>query len=337
MRNFNFLLDFMPERRRVTSPGQPTGRGFPLDEEEEDDDLFSPVPPGEGDEIYSQMELDDDVQEPEEKAPMGDYQDWLGRRPKREDYKPSTGRKILAGLAGFLAGLQNPAAGAAVTRGIAHGKYEGALQDWQEEGKAIGDVAELGQKYAETERKGAANKMTYEASMTGIKQREEAEQLRHIDRKEKAVDDRSKNAEELRHNQELEKIQQEKNRIDAREAGASETRASAYKSRMEDLNKKGSRVKYTDAEDAFWDSVEELAVEMMPEAEEYIERDSKSGKAIGWKADLNLSPEEVSKFQILKNEAAKKARRKLENLELDDNDPASSYDIELPPPMRRRY
>lgn len=84
---------------------------------------------------YSQM-LE---QEPASKHILDDY---LGRRPTDEQYKPGIGRKIIAGLAGLGSafGRGGPASGYAVTDKILHQPLNDAMEEYQQEGKFI-DVA----------------------------------------------------------------------------------------------------------------------------------------------------------------------------------------------------
>jgi hypothetical protein len=67
------------------------------------------------------------------------FEQHLAKRPDREDYEPSTLRKILSVIGGTLAG-GNPA----VTRKLAgYGKYDEAMGDWAQEGRGLADVADL--------------------------------------------------------------------------------------------------------------------------------------------------------------------------------------------------
>jgi hypothetical protein len=67
------------------------------------------------------------------------FEQHLAKRPDREDYEPSTLRKILSVIGGTLAG-GNPA----VTRKLAgYGEYDEAMGDWAQEGRGLADVADL--------------------------------------------------------------------------------------------------------------------------------------------------------------------------------------------------
>jgi hypothetical protein len=67
------------------------------------------------------------------------FEEHLADRPAREDYEPSTLRKILGVIGGTLAG-GNPN----VTRKLAgYGKYDEAMGDWAQEGEGLADVADL--------------------------------------------------------------------------------------------------------------------------------------------------------------------------------------------------
>jgi len=67
--------------------------------------------------------------------------DWTSRMPKKDDYKPSFGRKLLGGLVGGLSGAGGNLAGVAAARGLVDSKYNNALEEWQREGKSLGEVA----------------------------------------------------------------------------------------------------------------------------------------------------------------------------------------------------
>jgi hypothetical protein len=80
------------------------------------------------------------------------FEEHLATRPEREDYEPSTLRKILSVIGGTLAGGDPN-----VTRSLAgYGKYDEAMGDWEAEREGLGDVAELEEtRYGEgTKRRG---------------------------------------------------------------------------------------------------------------------------------------------------------------------------------------
>ncbi len=74
---------------------------------------------------------------------LNQLSNWVVRRPKQEDYKPSTGRKILGTLIGTLAGWGHPEVARDITSGFVNKKYNEAQGNWEEEGKALGTVAPI--------------------------------------------------------------------------------------------------------------------------------------------------------------------------------------------------
>lgn len=62
---------------------------------------------------------------------------YLDEQPDRDDFIPSKKRKVGSILAGFLTGMVNPAAGAAVTRGVLDKPYEDQLESWERKGAPI--------------------------------------------------------------------------------------------------------------------------------------------------------------------------------------------------------
>lgn len=94
---------------------------------------------------YSQMLQ----QKPESESILENY---LGRRPTREQFGNSLGRKLLAGLTGFTSGLQfgpggqvhaDPARSFAITSRIADEPFNEAMQDYNSEGRQVYDYAKL--------------------------------------------------------------------------------------------------------------------------------------------------------------------------------------------------
>lgn len=173
---------------------------------------------------------------PETADVLSQYKNWMTSRPRREDYEPGTGRKIAAGLLGFVSGLTgNPAAGAATTAGILEGPRLKAMRQWKEQGEGIGDVAKFAQDVAETRRKRESDIMSFEgvqgrieAQRSAIQQRTEAENLRHKDRMASLEEDGARRKEVTRHNKALEGLAKESNSIRATEAAARTTSANAY-------------------------------------------------------------------------------------------------------------
>lgn len=86
---------------------------------------------------YSQM-LE---QKPESERVLEDY---MGRRPTREQFGNSLGRKILAGVVGLgTAAKQGGAAAYKTVSGILDEPYNEAVQDYNSEGRYINDYAKL--------------------------------------------------------------------------------------------------------------------------------------------------------------------------------------------------
>jgi len=275
-----------------------------------------------------------------QEAFFDEQDEWRGRRPDRNnpEYKASTGRKILAALAGGLVGLTDPKSGMNMIGDVINAKYNAAHGDWTEEGKHLGDVGELLQKGAETKRKYRANDLTFEASMAGIKQRREAEDLRHADRFREDLTDRERLEETNRHNQELEGIAGEENRISQQNANTRGKTADAYVSRTNELNKRGPKRPGVSAQtDAYLNTADELFLEN-PDMERYFHRDPKSKLVMGLKASIgdDLSPEELLKLQNFIAKAKKKAELSYGFADVDDDPTPPFSDFELPPPNRKR-
>ncbi len=256
---------------------------------------------------------------------LDQYQQWLSERPTREENRPGTGRKIAAGLVGFLAGLSNPQAGYAVTSNILNKKYNEAVEDWQQRGKALGDVGKLAQDISETGRKRASDVMSFmtaeervEAAKAAIKQREEAEKTRHEDRMASIKSETERASEVKRHNKEMEGLAGQRNAIDKTLAGARTTTANAYAQRVRDLGEgKGRDQKvgsYSDMTEALQDSLQEMEA-LYPEFKTYF--DSKESPSTGIKTftpKTGLSPADQARQTAMLEDAKKRARKKLEGL-----------------------
>lgn len=67
--------------------------------------------------------------------------DYVNTQPDRTDYEPSRKRKLGAVLAGFVTGMADPNAGAAVTRGILDKPFDEANEDWERRGVPIRNAA----------------------------------------------------------------------------------------------------------------------------------------------------------------------------------------------------
>lgn len=278
---------------------------------------------------------------------MKQYSDWLGQMPARKQYEPSTGRKILAGLVGFLGGLQSPEAGARITEGILDKPYNEAVGDWQLRGKAIGNVGELGQRFAETGRKRASDIMKHTEAGDRIKtareaigQRMTAENLRHSDRLAAAKNDAERNAARKEHEQALIKLKQESNSIDRMEAETHKATQQSYSSRVTALNEKdklgkGEKgVPYKTQQEAQMDSIIELLNEY-PKMNKFFARDKDNPLNIYPKPGQDLSPEDMIDYRGFMNLVNKRVQQKLKNapgLVTPYGMPDESED--LIPPMR---
>jgi len=273
------------------------------------------------------------TESPETANVFQQYKDWMARRPNREDTEPSTGRQILAGLAGFLSGIGDPQAGGRVTSGILEGPRRRAMEDWEGEGKAIGEVGKFGQDISETRRKREADVMGYEgtqgrieAQRSAIEQRREAEDLRHEDRMDALTEDGARRKETGRHNKELEKLADEANRIRAIEAGARKTSAGAYASRVGALNKKGEadgKPLPPHYRQAVMDSIGEMMAEY-PDASKWFIRDPRNKSVVVPRPGLKLSPPDAARFRAFLEDAKTRAKK---NLGISENeDDVDEYD-----------
>lgn len=257
---------------------------------------------------------------------MKQYQQWLAERPVRDEYKAGTGRKIAAGLVGFLAGLRGgPETAMRVSHGIADRPYSEAVEDWQMRGKSIGDVGKLAQDVSETGRKRASDVMSFmtseervKAANAAITQRENAEKSRHEDRMASIKNESERGAEVKRHNTEMEKIAGQRNTIDRTLAGARTTTANAYAQRVKDLGEgKGKDQKigsYTDMTEALQDSLQEMEA-LYPEFKTYF--DSKESPSTGLKTFVPktlTNPADQARQTGMLEDAKKRARKKLEGL-----------------------
>lgn len=263
------------------------------------------------------------------------YRDWMSRRPTREQTDPSTGRQLLASFIGLLGGLSNPEAGGQITAGILEGPRRRAMEDWEGEGKAIGEVGKFGQDIAETRRKREGDVLGYEgvqarveAQRSAIGQRREAENLRHADRMAGLTEDSEKRKEVGRHNKELERIAGDANAIRRIEAGARVTSANAYASRVGKLE--GKNPLLTPAyRQAVMDSIGEMMVEY-PGADEWFTRNPTNPSQIVPKPGLQLSPPDAARFRGFLEDAKVRAKKRLNIQEEDDVDEYNPLRQELP-------
>jgi hypothetical protein len=276
-----------------------------------EDDVMSRIPPAEGGpttEILNQ------------------YRQWLAERPSRTQYEAGTGRKILAGLVGFLGGLRGgPETAMKLTRSIVDDPYNEAVEDWQGRGKSLGDVGKLAQDISETQRKRSGDIMDFmsadervKAAREAIKQRADAEDQRHNDRITSAKTEAERAAEVKRHNQEMEGIASTRNRIDQMDAEAHKTTAEAYKSRVGALNTGAGTEKkigsYSDMTEALNDSLQEMEAQY-PDLEKYF--DIKDNPATGMKTYVpktGLAPVDQQRMEAMLADAQKRARKKLEGV-----------------------
>lgn len=256
---------------------------------------------------------------PELSAIFRQYQDWMGRRPTRESVKPSTGRRIAAGLAGFLVGLKDPRLGIQLSSGIANQPYDQAMEQWQGEGKALGEVGKFGQDIEETKRKREATATGFEetrqridATMKGVEQRRDAENQRHQDRLAGITDDNLRRAEIARHNKALEGLAREANKIRGQEAAARTTTANAYAERVGQLGEDVKQPKPLPAHyrAAVMDSIGEMLVKY-PDYSKYFIRDPRNKSIIMPKPGMNLAPVDAQRLMAFLADAKKNARLNL--------------------------
>ncbi len=269
---------------------------------------------------------------------MEDYQSWLGRRPSEEDYAPSKGRKVLAGILGFLTGLKNPEAGAKVTRSLTRGGYDQALGDWEREGKTLGEVGKLQQDFGETRRKQISDVLGYESSKQRVgatrertKAMVDAEKNRHATAMANAKTSAEKAAETKRHNSELEKLAKENISIDKMDAQTRRQNADTYRDKT--TNKIPQQKEVRQAQN---DATIEVVTEY-PEFQEFFERDENNPRIIYPKENLSMSPEQREKYQIAVDLIRKRAQKKLTNpfgvddFELGEPSESDEFDQVIPP------
>ena len=265
---------------------------------------------------------------------LDEQQEWLSRRPERPD--PSTGRKILGGVAGFLAGMGGGgAAGAAVNRRIQYGDYNQDVADWKEEGVALSDVGNYAEKVGEEERLRSGDVMDYKTGQdrvstaySAIEQRAEAENQRHQDRKAAAKTDAENSTETIRHNKEQEKLAGERDATNKRFAGTSETRAATGTAREKRLSEAGPQGQdlgsYPQGQQAFRDALMEMMLESPMEMAQFWDKTGnildppEATGALWWLEEpQGLNPAEFSEYESFKEEAEKRA---LERLRMTKND-----------------
>ena len=256
------------------------------------------------------------------------YKEWMSRMPTREETEPSTKRKILGGLAGFLAGMGGGAGMAErTTSGILEGPRRRAMSDWQEEGAALKDVGTYVTTAAETERKGRGDVMRLEginrrvtAARESIAQRETAENQRHADREAAQLTDSEKAAETQEHNDAMEAIAQERNRIDEIFSSAATSRAESAAITAERGPAPTKLGGYTDLSNAMMDSLKEMMA-IYPGMTKFFrtigDRDVVLKKGLDLSAD---GPDQAELDGYLKD-AKEPARKRLESLQRDDVEP----------------
>jgi len=265
-------------------------------------------------------------------------EDWMARRPKREDYEPSTKRSILASLAGLAGGLADPKLGGEITTGILEGPRNRANREWAEEGKALGEVSAYAQNVSETRRKREGSLLTHESAQdrvevqrSALTQRKEAEDLRHRDRmailKDDTASDGARRQETARHNKEVEKIAVESNRIRSIEAAARTTSTNAYKSRVDVLNKGQDKAYPSHYRQAVMDSLGEMMTEY-PDAAKWFTRNPKNPNQVVPRAGLQLSPPDAARFRAFLEDAKARAKK---NMGMDEEvDPYNPLREDIP-------
>jgi hypothetical protein len=255
------------------------------------------------------------------------YKDWASRRPTTEQYKPSLGRKILAGLAGVLAGAGGgPAAAVKMQQAIIGNKYRNAMVDWETEGKALEPIGELSKSIENVGQRRETSKLAHEtgmarvgATMEGVKQRSDTEAIRHSDRMaelmSKEGSDAERRAEVSRHNKAVEAIARETNQIRKTDAETRRKTSEAYSSRVDALNKGGGKGKKgsplpSHYRKAVQDTTNEVLATQRPEMRKYF-RQGPSGE-IFLRPGQKLQPEEAQKLQAFLDDMRKKAKERLD-------------------------
>lgn len=113
--------------------------------------------------MFSSLMDDYNQGEDELQTPVFDrFMELAQNRPRREDYQPSTGRKVLAGIAGGLTGLTSGAAqGAKTVQDITEGPYRRAVEDYQTELEPIKQGVGFEKAFNETARKRLNDRQGY--------------------------------------------------------------------------------------------------------------------------------------------------------------------------------
>lgn len=164
---------------------------------------------------------------------------WAQRKPKREDYKVGTMDKIAAGLSSFASGFTGSPIGDRAAHQLLHGRFDDAMNDWMDEGKALKEVGTLGQKFAQTDAVAGGNIMDYNAKL--MKNKTDMEKnladIQDSKRRHEAAmkkieveggNTQNKNAEILRHNKELEGLLKQQNSIKSEANAIDRIQANAY-------------------------------------------------------------------------------------------------------------
>ncbi len=268
---------------------------------------------------------------------MGEYQNWLERRPQLQE--ASKGKKILAGVLGFLTGLKDPEAGARTTRMLLRGGYDQNVADWEREGKSLGEVGKLQQDFGETRRKQLSDVMGFEenkqrvgATKERTKAMVESEKNRHQTAMTNAKTTAERATETRRHNKVMESIAQQNINIDKQDSATRKQNADTYKDKV-GVGKPTAQAEVRRAQS---DATIEVLAEY-PEFEEFFERSESDPRVIYPKPGLSLSEDQRQKYDLAVQLIRKKAQQRLQDpfgvddIELGEPTGNSMFDQTIPP------
>lgn len=161
------------------------------------------------------------------------YLEHIRNMPTQEDFNPSLGRKIGAGLVGFATGLNNPAAGYAASEQILRSPYNRALEEWSAKGGALKNLA------AE-EGDFAGNMMDYDveggkldARYAELKTREDQIKKNYEIASKNATTAEAKVQAQKDRDAAMQTILEERNKIDRQEAGTKQFEAQTGRQRAD--------------------------------------------------------------------------------------------------------
>ena len=236
------------------------------------------------------------------------YMEHVKSMPSRGDYKPSVGRRILGGLAGFLTGLKDPAMGARVGASIVQAPYEQALEEWKTKGGALQHLAGVEQDIGADELKAGGEYGRLSARMEELNAKKD-----QINKNYDVALRNAKNRAEYNgilraRNADLAKLGAEANRVRAIEAGASVTRANAYSQLAGEGSKLENIPRVNDVYNAEQDVLRNF-VSRNPLFQKFWQIDPKTGDVSPIQGDF--TPEDHIERQNLEMLIGKEVRRRL--------------------------